>query len=44
MQQNLAAAIVVILLTAAGTWLLEELRQSCLEAAHNCVLLDARRH
>ena len=42
MQQNLAAAIVVVLLTATGVWLVEGLRESCIEASHNCGLLHAR--
>ena len=40
MLQNAAAAVVVIVLTAVGMWLIEELRQSCIEADHNCVVRD----
>jgi hypothetical protein len=43
MQQNLAAAIVIVLLITSGFWLIDHLRTSariatCVEAGHhNCV-------
>ena len=46
MQQNLAAAVVIILLITSGFWLIDHLRASariaaCVEAGHrNCVPLD----
>ena len=46
MQQNVAAAIIVLVLVAAGFWLIDHLRTSariaaCVEAGHrNCVPLD----
>ena len=46
MQQNLAAAAVIILIIIAGFWLIDHLRASarisaCLEAGHhNCVPLN----
>ena len=47
MRENLAAALIIVLLLGTGYWLIEELRASahitaCLEADHrNCVPLDA---
>jgi hypothetical protein len=49
MQQNVAAAIVVVLLITSGFWLIDHLRASariaaCVEAGHhNCVPLDLDR-
>ena len=46
MQQNLAAAVVIVLLISSGFWLIDHLRTSariaaCVEAGHrNCVPLD----
>jgi hypothetical protein len=47
MRENLAAALIIVLLLGTGYWLIEELRASahitaCLEAGHrNCAPLDA---
>jgi hypothetical protein len=49
MQQNIAAAIVIVLLTVAGAWVIDELRTNarilaCVEAGHHdCVPLDRGR-
>ena len=49
MQQNLAAALIIVFLIASGIWLIDHLRASariaaCLEAGHhNCVPLDLER-
>jgi hypothetical protein len=49
MQQNLAAAIVIVLLISSGFWLVDHLRASarieaCVEAGHhNCVPIDLDR-
>jgi hypothetical protein len=49
MQQNLAAAIVIVLIITSGFWLIDHLRTSariaaCVEAGHsNCVPLDLER-
>jgi hypothetical protein len=46
MQQNLAAAVVIVLLIVSGFWLIDHLRASariaaCVEAGHrNCIPLD----
>ena len=46
MQQNLAAAIVIVLIVTSGFWLIDQLRASaritaCVEAGHhNCLPLD----
>ena len=46
MQQNVAAAIIILTLVGAGFWLIDHLRTSariaaCVEAGHrNCVTLD----
>jgi hypothetical protein len=49
MQQNLAAALIIVFLIASGIWLIDHLRVSariaaCVEAGHyNCVPLDLER-
>jgi hypothetical protein len=49
MQQNLAAALIIVFLIASGIWLIGHLRMSariaaCVEAGHrNCVPLDLER-
>jgi hypothetical protein len=49
MQQNLAAAVIVLVLIISGFWLIDHLRTSariaaCVEAGHrNCVPLDLDR-
>ena len=49
MQQNVAAALIVLVLVGAGFWLIDHLRTSariaaCVEAGHrNCVPLDLSR-
>jgi hypothetical protein len=49
MQQNLAAALIIVFLIASGIWLIDHLRASariavCLEAGHhNCMPLDLER-
>jgi hypothetical protein len=49
MQQNLAAALIIVFLIASGIWLIDHLRASariaaCVEAGHhNCMPLDPER-
>jgi hypothetical protein len=49
MQQNLAAALLIVFLIASGVWLIDHLRVSarisaCVEAGHrNCMPLDFER-
>ena len=49
MQQNLAAALIIVFLIASGIWLIDHLRMSariaaCVEAGHrNCVPLNIER-